>query len=301
MEPNDKNTQKKKRYKMALLFIQTEELKRLYNSEIDLGPKKYYLVNKEWLDNYKNINDYNYSIEMLNSFKDWKDYSDFQQKISKYCRIEDLNLTQFGADDTLDNILNFSLQKEKLPNINFSYPTNCELVKEEFFNDCFKGAIGFPQYEVWIGNQFIIIKDSETQNILFLCSLIESNSNFLIKINYILAFENEYSMNTELSILISLKDINNYLNQRNINKNMYSKQNIFDQNGKRIGVIMPLNENNQNNQIMNNVNKNNYNNFNNQNQQHNQILRSRQNKNNNNNNISNNNLNNQNQQNNQIF
>ena len=193
---------KKKRYKMALLFIQTEELKRLYNSEIDLAPKKYYLVNKEWLDNYKNINDYNYSIEMLNSFKDWKDYSDFQQKISKYCHIEDLNLTRYGLEDALDNIFNFSLQKEKVQNINFSYPTNCELVKDEFFNDCSKGAIGFPQYEVYIGNQLIIIKDSETQNILFLCSLKESNNNFVIKINYILAFENEFSMNSELSTII---------------------------------------------------------------------------------------------------
>ena len=211
-----KDSQNKRRYKMALLFIQTKELKKLYYSEMENSPRNYNLVNKEWLDNYKDKNNYKYAITLLNSFEDWKDYSEFKHKISKYFQIEENNFTQYGADDALDNIMNFSLQKENISNY-ISYPTNCELVKIEFFNDCSKGSVGFPQYNVWIGNKLIIINDSETNNVLFLCSLIDNQENInncLIKINYILAFQNEEYMKNEINQIIISKDLNKYLYEK---------------------------------------------------------------------------------------
>ncbi len=39
-----------KKYLMSLLYKQTKELHRFYNSPIE-GKKNYYLLNKEWLDN----------------------------------------------------------------------------------------------------------------------------------------------------------------------------------------------------------------------------------------------------------
>ena len=52
-EKNDINTvEKTKNYLLSLLYIQTKELHKLFSSPIE-GKNNYYLVKKEWLDNYK--------------------------------------------------------------------------------------------------------------------------------------------------------------------------------------------------------------------------------------------------------
>ena len=51
----------KVKFKMALLYAQTRELKKLYEEDMELSPPNYYLVDKDWLDQYKEKN--NYKIE----------------------------------------------------------------------------------------------------------------------------------------------------------------------------------------------------------------------------------------------
>jgi hypothetical protein len=261
MESNDsvKFKENKKRFKMSLLFIQTKELRKLYNSQFKKIPRKYHLINKNWLDSYKNSNNYNYAIDMFNNYNDWEDYSDFKKKIIKYFPIEDSKFTVFGVGDALDNILNFSLNKEKIPNFNLSFPNDCELVREEFFKDCSKGSLGFPVYDIYIGNKLIIIQDSETQNVVFLCSLVESQdniNNFLIRVNCLLAFDCESYMKNEIEQIIANQSLNNYLNYRKINLNVYDQQLIENQDGKRLGILFIIKnkqsteKNNQNNLII---------------------------------------------------
>ena len=301
MESNDsgKFKENKKRFKMSLLFIQTKELRNLYNSQLKIIPRKYHLINKNWLDSYKNSNSYNYAIDMFNNYNDWEDYSDFKKKIIKYFPIENSKFTVFGVGDALDNILNFSLNKEKIPNFNLSFPNDCELVREEFFKDCSKGSVGFPIYEIYIGNKLIIIKDSETQNVVFLCSLKENQdniNNFLIKVNCLLAFDCESYMKNEIEQIIAFQSLNNYLDYRKINLNVYDQQIIENQDGKRLGILFIIKnkqsteKNNQNNLIiqknveLNNEKNNNDNKdilidniINNENNQNQNILRTKNN------------------------
>ena len=285
MEINNsaKDKENKKKYKMALLFIQTRELHNLYKSDNLNSPHNYYLVKREWLENYKNINNYNYSINMLNSFNDWKDYSDFKQIISKYVSFDKKDFTVFGVEDALENIFNFSLKKQKIQNY-LGFPTDCELVKEEFFQDCSNGKIGFPYYKVWIGNNLIIIIDSETQNVAFLCSLVESQGNdynSLIKVDCVLAYECENYMNIDIENIISLKSKDKYFSDRNININLDIQQNIINKEGKKLGILFVIkdgqyiNDNNQINKSMPDqieFNNNNLHNKNNQNSNNNQNI-----------------------------
>ena len=254
---NLKFQRNKKRYKMSLLFIQTKEIQRLYNSELENSPKNYFLVSKEWLDNYKKENDYEYTTNMFDSFNDWENYADFKQKISKRFDINKNNFTVFKVEDALENIFNFSLKKIVIKDCNLGFPADCELVKEEFFKDCSNGSVGFPLYEVFIGNKLIIIKDSETQNLVFLCSLIESEENkynSLVKVNYVLAFENEIYMKNELKEIISnSNNINNYFSQRKIDTNINESQNINNPDGKKLGILFIIKDNQLiqgNNQLM---------------------------------------------------
>ena len=266
MESENLKFQKgKERYKMALLFIQTKEIQKLYNSNIENSPKNYYLVSKEWLDKYKKDNNYDYAKSMFNSFNEWENYSDFKQKISKYFDKDKINFTIFKAEDALDNIFNFSLKKAIIKNFNIAFPADCELVKEEFFKDCSYGSLGFPQYEIFIGNKLIIIKDAETQNVVFLCSLIQNEdnkNNSLVKVNCVLAFENEIYMKNELNEIISnSNNINNYFSQRNIDINTNDSQNLNSPDGKRLGILFIIKDkqlNNKSNQDHQNKSNKNY-------------------------------------------
>ena len=63
---SDKSKQEKQninKYKMALLFIQEKELKRKYENRMELSPEQYRLVNKEWLNNFKNSYNYNEAMQ----------------------------------------------------------------------------------------------------------------------------------------------------------------------------------------------------------------------------------------------
>ena len=77
---------------MSLLFIQTKELHKKYHNDLELSPINYYLIDKEWLDNYKQKNFYDSSVEMLKSFDDYNDYEDFRQKIKSSFNIDEKNI-----------------------------------------------------------------------------------------------------------------------------------------------------------------------------------------------------------------
>ena len=93
----------KQNYKMSLLFIQTKELKRFYNAKIEQNLKIYNLVDKAWLDKYKEKNDYK-SADMFDSFNDWKDYEDFKQVMGD----------SFLVDESFFTILNTSVPYKKI-------------------------------------------------------------------------------------------------------------------------------------------------------------------------------------------
>ena len=89
--PNNQN-QNVKKYIMALMFIQTKELKKIYEGK-EIVQKKCYLIDKNWMNNFKNNYNYEESITTFNSFNDWKDYDDFKSKIIKYFNIDNKDIT----------------------------------------------------------------------------------------------------------------------------------------------------------------------------------------------------------------
>ena len=79
----------KQNYKMSLLFIQTKELKRLFNSKMENSLKKYHIVDKSWLDEFKAKNEYKSAIEMFDSFNDWQNYEDFRDVMGDSFLVDD--------------------------------------------------------------------------------------------------------------------------------------------------------------------------------------------------------------------
>ena len=110
------------KFKMALLFIQTKELKRKYYNTMELLPEQYRLVNRDWLNNFKNRYNYNEAIQYMDSFNDWSNYHDFKHKISKYLNINEDSIAN-------DDIMQIKIEKY---DSKFKYPVDIELVNNFF-------------------------------------------------------------------------------------------------------------------------------------------------------------------------
>ena len=107
-------------YLLSLLYIQTKELHRLYNSPIE-GKKDYYFVKKEWLDNYKSSNNYKETIKNTKSsdiYNNFQDYLVAKKKVAEVLKINEKEI--------INNIEHFSENNDYL------------CTKERFQNLCTK-------------------------------------------------------------------------------------------------------------------------------------------------------------------
>ena len=258
----------KKNYKMSLLFIQTKELKRLYNSKMENSLRRYHIVNKSWLDEFKLKNDYKSAVEMFDSFNDWKNYEDFREVMGD----------SFLVDDSLFTKV-FSTVKCKRAKLrkDIDYPKNIELVYFQYFLDCFKGLLACPLCQILIGDKSIIIFDDEYKNkkkpIIYICSLKgekEGEYSFEIQVDCIINYKDMNTMNKELEEISGSKGIYYYFQKRKLDINNSEEQDVINDKNEIIGkfniilndfsneeeiVNSQINENEQNNSNNNNTHK----------------------------------------------
>ena len=258
----------KKNYKMSLLFIQTKELKRLYNSKMENTLKRYHIVNKSWLDEFKLKYDYKSAVEMFDSFNDWKNYEDFREVMGDSFLVDDYLFTRVFSTVKCKRV---KLRKD------IDYPKNVELVYFQYFLDCFKGLLACPLCQILIGDKSIIIFDDEYKNkkkpIIYICSLKEEKEgeySFEIQVDCIIIYKDMNVMNKELEEISRSKGIFYYLQKRKLDINNSEEQDVINDKNEIIGkfniilndfgneeeIINPqINENNQNNSNNNNIHK----------------------------------------------
>jgi hypothetical protein len=134
------NDEKILKYKMALLYGQTRELHLLYNTEKILSePKKYYLIEKSSLNNYKKQQFYNRASEYFKYYNNVHNYSIMKNKLFKAS--ESLkNNSKENCKLTVLNLIKY-IEQEKFNN-------NICLVKEEFLSDFFEDLNSFKSYDI---------------------------------------------------------------------------------------------------------------------------------------------------------
>ena len=248
---NDYNSNEDvKNYLMYLLYFQTKELYELYNSPIEKSQiekkQNYYLLNKEWLDNFKFLNNYEKIFDNPSSINYSQNYLDFKNQLLKTLNINEKEINNNIEDISENN--NYLCLKNNLDisNTNILYPINGELIKEDYFSNnitCSKD--NNPLYQILIGYNTIIIIDNNLENILYICSLMkdndENNFNFCVQIDGIVSYNKEEGIfERELNKIVKFKGINNYYEKRKINKNKKGKQKIIDLEDEEVGVFYNL-------------------------------------------------------------
>ena len=212
------NEVKVQKYKMALLYSQTMELNYLYNSEKILSePKKYFLIEKNDLNNYKKQPFYNKTSEYFKYYNNIHNYAIMKNKLFKEIESQTNNLKANNKLADL-NIIKY-IEQGKFNN-------NICLIKEEFLSDFFEDINLFKPYDVYIGNKIVIIKGNQN-SALYICQLEENNNDndFSVKVINCFYFNYENELNDKIKEIISNNKINNNL-QFNNNNQIFCNQNM---------------------------------------------------------------------------
>ena len=231
-----------KKYIMSLLYLQTRELKNKVGHDIE--SQKCVLISKEFLDKYKNDNNYN---NMKNSSDYLLNIADSGYEEQKKVLRQKYNIDE-NKLPVMDSILvieiNWSLEKQFLDIDNIEYPDKMEIISAKYFTDCFKGTTIKKKYEVYIVKDVIIFIDD---NMVYLCSLIkggENEYNFEIKVDILLKFQNPDIIKSQVDQII--KDgLINYFKFNNINKDLNTKQDLKNQ----IGFLINIGKEDEKNEI----------------------------------------------------
>ena len=169
----------------------------LFGENYQLNSKTYYILNKEWFDNYKT------------SLKTQKN-KDLFTNINDIC----------PKVDSKSVIINNNQKTYK-------FPSNFVLVNQkilEFISNNFSQKNGFDlvqlSYEVFIFGECIIIKSRTYKNVIYASTLKEQRNNhetsYENDIRYIFEFFDSDSMEKELKFM-NEKNFTNYLKSKNLN------------------------------------------------------------------------------------
>ena len=252
---------------LVTLYNETNEIYNLLNGDIKEHTfNNYYLVNKNWLNKYKEY--YNYT-ELVKKHEN-KGYQNNNQNLKNKKnkkknknKKDELNI-QYANVQFPEFLLN---ENNILPNNNifksFPYFTEFELIEINIFHNLCKHLkinissqiLDKISYKALLGNNKIILQ-RESKNRGF---AVFSTTNNETIIDYLIIFNDNNIIDNEIE-KIKNKGIDNYLLEKNINFNDDNLQYLIDLNDcSMIGNIHVINKkqiNNNNSNVNNNLNNN---------------------------------------------
>lgn len=242
-EINDKLSQ---RDEMSLLYLQSLEILNLYYQSIQkniFNPCKYFLLPKNWVDAYKNQHNYNIIKKQLDNNSDYNSF--------KYQILKD-NFSQNRKSG-----ISINSQNEDIPqieknfkkvgcNIDIEYPIDFYPIKEEILKNTLNDKKDYL-YELIIGENNIFVIDNKSKKNIFICSIYseqEEIDDFIVNVDYIISYFNEKKFETEMNKYISDNNgFKKYCKLRHLIPKLNEIQNIFDNEGEKIGFFFTINVN----------------------------------------------------------
>ena len=177
---------------LILLYANEKELKKLFKIKItdEYDFKKYYLVNKKWIDNFKSFFKYNEICKLLSKISQFNNYKGYEKNIEKFLYKNEINT--FGVN--FNQIYNSFYNEINLyPEVNnepkelyqFKCPINFQLVPKSLFiliKSIHKNTneINYLKLKnkMLIGNSNLYLQDNTNPNIFYIFYFSKDNNTF---------------------------------------------------------------------------------------------------------------------------
>ena len=254
MEKDDEK-QKKKRYiqLLSLIYMQTNEFDKMKNNFIrdneNLENLKCYLVNKDMIDNYKDLFHYQRISEMLDYlFKNSKKFDYLLNENYLEYLYERVDIDLAKLEPLKKQLIPPFFETERLNIQGYYYPYNFFILREEIFKYLFENekenknesnnqnnnkelCSNFNVYNLLIGKEGVYIWDLNKQKGYISIYFLDDYSS---EINKVYLFKEEEEFLKELNNNIMNKEMKDYFSLRNIKNKDEGLFNLID-DGKIIG------------------------------------------------------------------
>ena len=233
------NEQKKSKIiqSLILIYVNEKEIKRLY-TEGTYDLKNYYLINKSWIDKFKEIFNYN---EICN-IPDIKSINNINECLQKIQNLESLNeIKNISNKIYLDNIslinVNLSPIYKSTGEYNEYYYPSKFIIINKFLFDLIKQFTNESinsEYEINFGKSSLYIRLKNQDKIIYIYNYKNNLFNLLGIISLIENYWKKYIYDPYLSKYT----FNSYLVNNNIMLNaIKQKQNLYTKNNDFLGYI----------------------------------------------------------------
>ena len=236
--------------KLILLYANERHFLELLRKPIkdEYDTNEYYLINKNWIEEYKNKFNFNeIKKELDNMNLDELSYKGFCYNLENLAQSEKLskikiNLLNDKNEFYNENNLQFLTYKQDFNNIpqiqNNICPKEFILLQENlfdlFYEDIIKDKLSFKndyKFNILLGDNILFIQDNNDKLIYYLFTLDKT-----YELNYIFKFENSNIFYNEVKLFIKGKGLYNYIVERKIEyKKKMSIKDLFNEKDNIIG------------------------------------------------------------------
>ena len=229
---------------LILLYANEKEINKLYNQGYYKIPK-YFILNKDWFDKFKEIYQYNKISIILSKYA----FSSFNEWLKKLPELESTNeIMTFYNNIKFDNssLSNYDLTPYESQIDEYIYVNNFMIIHESIFNliKYFYNCSIIPQYEITFGLKTLCLRRKDELNKIF----IYQYQNDIFILSGIFELFKDYWINI-FNRHLSLKSFEQYLLDKKINANIKNqKHNLISSVNVHMGYIYLTEQINQNNQ-----------------------------------------------------
>ena len=238
---------------LILLYGSEKEINKLLNSNIDdeYDLKKYYLVNKIWINYFKDKFKYKEIYKILSQSNNYNKYKDYENNLQTLIPIKDLQNIASNFVEIPNSLRNeiklfFPQESIKKDEINMKEPpklfqNNFELIPKSLFYLLMKLTYynnneqdySYLKHIMLIGNSTLYIQDKNNLNIFYIYFY------FLNKLFAIVNYIHRKYFYSEFNQHLNKEKISRYLLKKNIILNYIDiSQDILNTENKKIGQII---------------------------------------------------------------
>ena len=234
---------------LILLYANEKELNRLFSLKIEdeYDFKKYYLVNKKWINKFKSLFNYNEAFKILSQLGQYNSYKGYEKNLEDLFLISELKNIVKNKKDIPVELKKEPIFPQQDNNLNEFPGINCpiefELVPKSLFkilskmqniNEITPSKL---KYRMLIGNSFLYLQSNSDSNNFYIYSY--NNQNRSIKQYAIIKFNNEKYFYKTIYEFLKEEDFISYIKKKKYDLNKINlAQDIFDINNEKLGLLI---------------------------------------------------------------
>ena len=227
--------------KIFLISQQSTEIKNNIGEDTITEITNYYLINRKWLEKYKEHYQYLQVIKNLTEISVGDNYNELKKNLDSLdCKLFEKKIVDKNIGTFPDELKNPDLVFPKMEKYkSYEFPYNFDiinkdlfhlLIKEEDPNDNYNINVEInikkqKKYKILLGKEFIILIEEIKNNIL-LYSLESQNNKKIYQPKYVLNFNNSNLLQEQTRSIKKMKSFEDYISKLGINIKNDSKQSL---------------------------------------------------------------------------